>query len=165
MNTCFQYFSKTRFLQSKFIRSRVFSKFYSFYSLCLGCLIAFATPAFAESAQKATASTSSQPATVAGAAPESMTSSALSQGLMLGAFALIFYFLVLRPQSKRAKEHRALVTGLQKGDEVLTSGGIVGKVAKITDDFISLNISDNIEILIQRQAIAGLLPKGTMKSI
>lgn len=127
----------------------------------LGC-IGFITTAIAETDAKSGAASTSTTATTS---QDGMSSSALSQGLMLAAFALIFYFLVLRPQSKRAKDHRSLVSNLQKGDEVLTSGGIVGKVSKITDDFIVLNISENNEILIQRQAIAALLPKGTMKSI
>lgn len=98
-------------------------------------------------------------------APQEMGSSALAQGLMLAAFALIFYFLILRPQSKRAKEHRNLVTALQKGDEVITSGGLLGKVSKVTDDFLILTIAEGIDVTLQKQAIAGLLPKGTMKSV
>ena len=98
-------------------------------------------------------------------APETMGSNALSQGLMLAAFAAIFYFLILRPQSKRAKEHRTLVTSLQKGDEVLTTGGLLGKVTKVTDDFLMVSIADGIEVAVQKQAIAAVLPKGTMKSI
>jgi preprotein translocase subunit YajC len=101
----------------------------------------------------------------ADAAPSDAGSSAIAQGAMLAAFALIFYFLILRPQSKRAKEHRALITGLQKGDEILTSGGLLGKVSKIADDFIMVTVADNIDVAIQRQAVAAVLPKGTLKAI
>lgn len=96
---------------------------------------------------------------------EGASNSALTQIIMLAAFAFIFYFLVFRPQSKRAKEHRVLVTRLQKGDEILTSGGILGKISRVTDDFFVVAIADNIEVMVQKQAVASALPKGTMKSI
>ena len=78
---------------------------------------------------------------------------------------VIFYLLIWRPQAKRAKEHKNLLGGLQKGDEVVTSGGIIGKVTKVTDDFVVVEISDNVELKFQKQAIAATLPKGTLKSI
>ena len=80
-------------------------------------------------------------------------------------FLVIFYLMIWRPQAKRAKEHKALVMGLQKGDEVVTSGGICGKVAKVVDDFVVLEVSDTVELKIQRMAIAAALPKGTLKGI
>lgn len=92
-------------------------------------------------------------------------SGVMANVMMLVAFGLIFYFLILRPQSKRAKQHRDLVSSLQKGDEVVTSGGILGKISKVSDDFIVLTIADGIDIVIQRQSIAGSVPKGTLKSI
>ncbi len=75
------------------------------------------------------------------------------------------YFLMIRPQSKRAKEHRDLVTKLGKGDEVITSGGILGKITNISDDFISLVIAEGIEVKVQRNAISTVLPKGTLKAV
>ena len=85
--------------------------------------------------------------------------------LFLGGFLVIFYLMIWRPQAKRAKEHKNLLGGLQKGDEVVTSGGIIGKVTKVTDDFVVVEISDNVELKFQKQAIAATLPKGTLKSI
>ena len=80
-------------------------------------------------------------------------------------FLVIFYLMIWRPQAKRAKEHKNLLGGLQKGDEVVTSGGIIGKVTKVTDDFVVVEISDNVELKFQKQALAATLPKGTLKSI
>ena len=84
---------------------------------------------------------------------------------MLVAFGAIFYFLLIRPQNKRQQEHTNLVSKISKGDEVLTNGGILGKVAKISDDFIVLSIAESVEITIKKSAIANILPKGTLKSI
>jgi preprotein translocase subunit YajC len=89
----------------------------------------------------------------------------LGQGLMIGVFILVFYFLIWRPQNKRAKEHRQLVSSLEKGDEVVITGGILGKITQIADDFILLNIAEGVEIKVQRQAVAASLPKGTLKTI
>ncbi|WP_020409491.1 preprotein translocase subunit YajC [Hahella ganghwensis] len=91
--------------------------------------------------------------------------SAMMQILFLGGFVLIFYFLVWRPQSKRAKEHRELVGGLGKGDEVLINGGVAGKIVRVKDDFIVVEISDNVEIKVQKAAVTTALPKGTLKDI
>lgn len=91
--------------------------------------------------------------------------SAMMQLIFFGGFILIFYFLMWRPQSKRAKEHRNLVSGLSKGDEVVTSGGVAGKVTKVTDDFVLLEVAEGVEMKIQKVAIASALPKGTLKSI
>lgn len=81
------------------------------------------------------------------------------------AFALIFYFLIWRPQSKRAKEHRELVGGLEKGDEVVAGGGIIGKIKKVDEQYLLLEVADNVEIKVQKGAVTAALPKGTMKSI
>ena len=89
----------------------------------------------------------------------------LMQLVFFGGFILIFYFLMWRPQSKRAKEHKNLVSGLSKGDEVITSGGIAGKISKVSDDFIRVEIAEGVEIKIQKVAISTALPKGTLKSI
>ena len=84
---------------------------------------------------------------------------------LLGGFVLIFYFLVWRPQSKRRKEHTALVGGLAKGDEIVTAGGVVGQVTKVEDDFIKVQISNNTEIRVQKNAVGATLPKGTLKGL
>jgi preprotein translocase subunit YajC len=87
--------------------------------------------------------------------------------IMLGVFGLIFYFMLYRPQAKRVKEHKNLVTALSKGDEVLTQGGMVGKIVKVSDekDFIEIGLNDSTNIVIQKSAVSAILPKGTMKSI
>ena len=85
--------------------------------------------------------------------------------ILIVGMVVIFYFFLIRPQSKRAKEHRELVSALAKGDEVVTSGGILGKVNKVTDDYVVIEIAANMEIKLQKNAIAATLPKGTIKSI
>ena len=85
--------------------------------------------------------------------------------LFLGGFALIFYFMIFRPQSKRRKEHQALVSGLSKGDEVVTVGGIAGAVTKVEDDFVKVNIASNVEIRVQKSSVGASLPKGTLKAL
>ena len=89
----------------------------------------------------------------------------MSLFVMLGIFVLFMYFMVWRPQNKRAKEQRNLLTSLIKGDEVLTAGGILGKINKVNDNYVVLGLSDNVEITIQKSSIVNALPKGTMKSI
>jgi preprotein translocase subunit YajC len=85
--------------------------------------------------------------------------------LPLIALLAVFYFLILRPQQKRAKEHKALVEALQKGDEVITVGGVLGKVTKVGDDNVAVEIADNVVVQVQKAAIQNVLPKGTIKSI
>ncbi|MCZ6458410.1 MAG: preprotein translocase subunit YajC [Gammaproteobacteria bacterium] len=85
--------------------------------------------------------------------------------LFLGGFVLIFYFLLWRPQSKRRKEHAALMGGLAKGDEVVTSGGIVGQINKVEDDFVKVQVAPNMELRVQKSAVGATLPKGTLKSL
>ena len=86
---------------------------------------------------------------------------------MLVIFGLIFYFMIFRPQSKRVKEHKSLMSSLTKGDEVLTQGGIVGKIIKVSDEkeFIVVSINEGNEVTVQKGAITAVLPKGTMKSL
>ena len=91
--------------------------------------------------------------------------SAMMQLVFFGGFILIFYFLMWRPQSKRAKEHRNLVSELSKGDEVMTNGGIAGKVTKVSEEFIKVEVSEGVELNIQKVAVASALPKGTLKNI
>ena len=100
-----------------------------------------------------------------GAAPGGQSMGIMGQVIFFAGFILIFYFLIWRPQSKRAKEHKNLMSGLNKGDEVVTSGGVVGRITKVTDDFIVLEVAENIEIKVQKVAVAGALPKGTLKDI
>ena len=83
---------------------------------------------------------------------------------MIGIF-VIFYFLLIRPQQKRAKEQRTMLGALQKGDEVVTSGGVVGKISKLTDQYASVEIAPNVKVNVQRHSIAQLLPKGTIKAL
>ncbi len=78
---------------------------------------------------------------------------------------VLFYFFLIRPQSKRAKEHKAMTEGLSKGDEVVTQGGILGKIVKIEENFVSLEIAQDIIINVQRQSIGALMPKGTIKEL
>jgi len=91
-----------------------------------------------------------------------------SAGFMVLIF-VVFYFLLIRPQSKRQKEHKSMVEALGKGDEVLTSGGIIGKVTELTDQYMTLQVASvdgkPVEIAMQRGAVQTLLPKGTMKSL
>jgi preprotein translocase subunit YajC len=74
-----------------------------------------------------------------------------------------FYFLLIRPQTKRAKEHRNMVEALKKGDEVVTGGGVLGRITDVGDNFIMLEIADNLQVRVQKQAVATLMPKGTVK--
>jgi preprotein translocase subunit YajC len=83
--------------------------------------------------------------------------------LMMGVFFAIMYFMIIRPQQKRAKEHKLMLDGLGKGDEVVTGGGVLGKVASINENFVELTVADNVTIKVQKQAVASVLPKGTMK--
>ena len=76
---------------------------------------------------------------------------------------VIFYFLLIRPQSKRAKEHREMVAKLAKGDEVVAGGGILGRVTDVSESYITVEIADGVAIKVQRHAVAQVLPKGTIK--
>ena len=78
---------------------------------------------------------------------------------------VVLYFLMIRPQQKRVKEHAAMIAALKKGDEVVTNGGIGGTLTKINDAFLTLQVAENVEINIQKQAVATLLPKGTLKNL
>lgn len=101
------------------------------------------------------------------AAPAGQQGGGFEMLIMLGVFGLIFYFMLYRPQAKRVKEHKNLITSLGKGDEVLTQGGLVGKITKVSDekDFIEIALNDNTNIVVQKAAISAVLPKGTMKNI
>jgi preprotein translocase subunit YajC len=72
---------------------------------------------------------------------------------------------MIRPQMKRAKEHKSMIDALQKGDEVVTSGGVLGRISKINENYVTLEVSDEVEVLVQRPAVQLVLPKGTIKNI
>jgi len=78
---------------------------------------------------------------------------------------VVFYFLLIRPQQKKAKEHRTMLGALQKGDEVVTAGGMIGRVTKLSDQYATVEIAPGVETPVQRSAIAQLLPKGTIKTL
>ena len=89
----------------------------------------------------------------------------MSTLLLFGGMFLLMYLLIIRPQSKRAKEHKALVTSITKGDEVLTSGGILGRVTRVSDDYLAIEVADGMELKVQKVAVATALPKGTLANI
>lgn len=84
--------------------------------------------------------------------------------MVVGIFVL-FYFMLIRPQNKRAKEHRELIAQLKKGDEVITSSGLLAKVVSIDEQYIKVSIATGVEISMQRSAVSTVLPKGTLKSL
>lgn len=93
-------------------------------------------------------------------------SSPYSLVIMLAVFGLIFYFMILRPQQKRAKEHKKLMDSISKGDEVLTTGGLVGRVTKVSETgYIAIALNDTNEVVIKRDFVAAVLPKGTIKAL
>ncbi len=89
----------------------------------------------------------------------------MGQIVFLGGLFAVFYFLAIRPQRKRQKEHADMVTALAKGDEVVTTSGILGKVNKVDEDYVVLQVADNIELKFQKASVSAVLPKGTLKSI
>ncbi|WP_086480941.1 preprotein translocase subunit YajC [Oceanospirillum sanctuarii] len=91
--------------------------------------------------------------------------SAMSQIFLLVGFVVIFYFMLWRPQSKRAKEHRELVSGIAKGDEVVIGGGLVGRITKVSDEFVVMEVAEGTEVNVQKASVVAVLPKGTIKSI
>ncbi len=85
--------------------------------------------------------------------------------ILFGGMILLFWLLLIRPQSRRAKEHRELVASIDKGDEVMTSGGLLGKVTKVSGDYMALQVANGVEIKLQKTSIAATLPKGTLEQI
>lgn len=85
--------------------------------------------------------------------------------LLIVLMFVVLYFLMIRPQMKRAKEHKAMIEALQKGDEVITAGGMLGRISKINENYATLEIANNVEIQVQRAAVQLVLPKGTIKNI
>lgn len=88
----------------------------------------------------------------------------MMQFVILGLMIVVFYFLLIRPQQKRHKEHQAMLSKLGVGDEVVTAGGLLGRVTEVGDSFITVEIADGVRIKVQRQQITQLVPKGTYKS-
>jgi preprotein translocase subunit YajC len=89
----------------------------------------------------------------------------LTTMLPMVAIFVVFYFLLIRPQQKKAKEHRTMLDALEKGNEIVTAGGIVGRITRMNDTYVTVEIAPGTEITVQRQAVTQLLPKGTLKSL
>jgi preprotein translocase subunit YajC len=85
--------------------------------------------------------------------------------LLIVLMFVVLYFLMIRPQMKRAKEHKSMIDALQKGDEVVTTGGILGRISKLNENYVTLEITSAVEVQMQRGAVQVLLPKGTIKNI
>ena len=100
----------------------------------------------------------SQTAAPAGGSPFSML-------LILGGFAVFMYLFMIRPQQKRQKEHKELVSSISKGDEVILNSGLLGKVSKVDENYLVLEVGNNTELKFQKSAVHAVLPKGTIKSI
>jgi preprotein translocase subunit YajC len=94
-----------------------------------------------------------------------MSGTDLMSFLPMVAIFVVFYFLLIRPQQKRAKDTKAMLGALQKGDEVVSAGGIVGKISKLNESYATIEVAPGVEMTIQRTAISLLLPKGTIKSL
>jgi len=100
-------------------------------------------------------------------AQDAAAGSGMAQIVMLLGFVLIFYFLLWRPQAKRAKQHKQLIGSLAKGDEIVIGGGVLGRITKVSDDseFLTMEIAEGTQINVQKNAVAAVLPKGTIKAI
>lgn len=85
--------------------------------------------------------------------------------IMIVAIFVLFYFMLIRPQNKRAREHRELISKLQKGDEIVTTGGMLARVTDLDEQYIKVTIAEGVEVRFQRNAVSAVLPKGTLKSI
>jgi preprotein translocase subunit YajC len=112
----------------------------------------FISEAFAQAAPAAT-----------GSADGAMGLGGLGGMLPLVLMFVVLYFIMIRPQMKRQKEHKTMIEALAKGDEVVTSGGVLGKVSKLGDTFVGLEVANGVEIQIQRSAVVQVMPKGTVK--
>jgi len=99
------------------------------------------------------------------AAPAQGSQDPIMSFLPLVLIFVVFYFLLIRPQTKRAKEHKKMVAELSKGDEVVTNGGLLGRVIEVGENFVQVKIADGVEVKVQKQAIANLMPKGTGKEL
>ena len=97
-------------------------------------------------------------------APAPSTGGQFAPLLVMVVFIVIFYFLLIRPQQKKAKDHQSMVSKLSAGDEVVTSGGILGRIVEIGDTFVTLEIADSVRVKVQKFQVTSLMPKGTLKS-
>lgn len=102
-------------------------------------------------------------AQTAGAAPQG--GDPLSMIIIFGGFFLFMYFFMIRPQRKRQKEHKALIDSLNKGDEIVLNSGMLGKVTKVDDNYVTVDAGNNVELKFQKVAVHAVLPKGTIKSV
>ena len=102
-------------------------------------------------------------AQTAPAAAAGSTESTLFSLLPLVLMFVVLYFIMIRPQMKRQKEHKAMIEAIAKGDEVVTAGGMLGKVSKLGESYVSLEVAGNVEVHVQRTAVTQVLPKGTIK--
>jgi len=84
--------------------------------------------------------------------------------VMLIVLFAVFYFLLIRPQQKRQKEHKAMVAAIAKGDEIVTNGGLLGKITKVGESFLTVEVATGLEVHVQRSAVGAVMPKGTIKS-
>ena len=100
-------------------------------------------------------------------AQDAAAGSGMAQIVMLLGFVAIFYFLLWRPQAKRAKQHKQLIASLAKGDEIVIGGGVLGRITKVSDEseFLTMEVAEGTQINVQKNAVAAVLPKGTIKSI
>lgn len=89
----------------------------------------------------------------------------IMQLLPLIVLIILFYFMLIRPQMKRAKEHRNLLAGLSKGDEVITSGGLAGKIREVGENFVVLEIAKDVQVRLQKSAVASVVPKGSLENL
>ena len=105
------------------------------------------------------------PAYAQAAAPPGGAGAGVSQIVILVVFVAIFYFMLIRPQQKRVKEQQAMLSKLATGDEVVTSGGILGRITDVGESFVTLEVSDGVRIRVQRGQISQLMPKGTLKGV
>ena len=85
--------------------------------------------------------------------------------LLLVGFMVLIYFLMIRPENKRRKTHQAMIASIEVGDEIVTSGGILGKVTKVNEQFLEVSVTENVKLKIQNTAISNVLPKGTLTSL
>lgn len=85
--------------------------------------------------------------------------------IMIVIFFAIMYFLIIRPQSKRAKEHRSMVESLAKGDEIVTNGGMAGKITEVGENFVHVDVADGVNVVVQKQSVQSVMPKGSLKDL
>jgi preprotein translocase subunit YajC len=103
-------------------------------------------------------------AAAAEGAPSAHADGSFSLLMVVGIFVL-FYLMIIRPQNKRAKEHRNLINQVKAGDEVVTVGGMLGKVMRVDEQYVTVSISEGVDVILQRNAVSSVLPKGTLKSL